>query len=431
MQLEIVSEHKELVGDDAVREFREDGGTIGRSLHNDWILPDPDRYISGKHAAIDYRGGIYYLTDLSSNGVYLNHDNEPIGKGNTRRLFDGDTLHLGDFKIKVALDDNGETLSITDDAGAMVHHDNMARKATMITPMSTGVDLIDEEAITGGDAFERAVFGKPANEPKRPDPNQPDIIDVGQPQDTPEGVFAAFLDGLGIERSDLHADIDLKEVMKQAGEVLREYVKGTEQLLVNRSNLKTNFNLNQTTVLPRNNNPLKLSQNTDDSIKQLLVGKEGGEYLCPKDAVREISLDLMVHQDAFIEAMSAAFADFADRFDPAELTHSFDQTMGKKPKLKLLGEQKYWQLYTELYPILTETGGGRFPHMLAEEFVKAYERYVADANRPNVDKTQRWEPIIKDQGADHAETQVFPDEKVDPEISAELEALPNPEEKSA
>ena len=95
LQLEIVSEHKELVGDDAIREFREGGGTIGRSLHNDWILPDPDRYISGKHAAIDFRGGIYYLTDLSSNGVYINHDNEPVGKGNTRRLFDGDTLHLG------------------------------------------------------------------------------------------------------------------------------------------------------------------------------------------------------------------------------------------------------------------------------------------------------------------------------------------------
>ncbi len=41
-RLEIVSEHREIVGDDAVREFGEDGGTIGRSLQNDWILPDPD-----------------------------------------------------------------------------------------------------------------------------------------------------------------------------------------------------------------------------------------------------------------------------------------------------------------------------------------------------------------------------------------------------
>ncbi len=426
LQLEIISEHKELVGDDAVREFREDGGTIGRSLHNDWILPDPDRYISGKHAAIDFRGGIYYMTDLSSNGVYINHDNEPVGKGNTRRLFNGDTLHLGDFRIRVSLDDDGETLSLPDDPEAL-YHDNMARKATMVTPMSTGVDMIEEDAITGDDDFERALFGTPKKKKAAKQPDDVDVFDVGQPQVTPEGVFNAFLEGLGIERSDLHADIDVKDVLKQAGEVLREYVKGTEQLLVNRANLKTAFNLNQTTVLPRNNNPLKLSQNTDDSIKQLLVGKDGGEYLCPKDAVREISMDLVVHQDAFIEAMSAAFADFSDRFDPQELTLSFDETLGKKPKLKLLGEQKYWQLYTELYPILTETGGGRFPHMLAEEFVKAYERYVADANRPNVDKTQRWAPITKDPTAPEA----LNDEAIDPEISAELEALPDPEEKSA
>ena len=65
LELEIISKHRDLVGDDAVREFHESGGTIGRSLHNDWILPDPDRYISGKHAAVDCRGGIYYLTDLS------------------------------------------------------------------------------------------------------------------------------------------------------------------------------------------------------------------------------------------------------------------------------------------------------------------------------------------------------------------------------
>ncbi len=45
LHLEIISEHREIVGDDAVREFTEDGGTIGRSLQNDWILPDPDKFI--------------------------------------------------------------------------------------------------------------------------------------------------------------------------------------------------------------------------------------------------------------------------------------------------------------------------------------------------------------------------------------------------
>ena len=98
-QLEIISEHRDIVGDDAIRVFREEGGSIGRSLQNDWILPDPDRYISGRHATIDFKGGIYHLVDTSSNGVYVNGDCEPVGKGNVRRLFNGDILRFGDFEI--------------------------------------------------------------------------------------------------------------------------------------------------------------------------------------------------------------------------------------------------------------------------------------------------------------------------------------------
>ena len=104
LRLEIVSDHRDLVGDDAVRVFSDSGGTIGRSLQNDWILPDPDRYISGRHATIDFQGGIYYLLDTSSNGVYVNGDCEPLGKGKSQRLFDGDHLRFGDFEIVVSID---------------------------------------------------------------------------------------------------------------------------------------------------------------------------------------------------------------------------------------------------------------------------------------------------------------------------------------
>ena len=66
LQIEIVSEHQEMLGDDHVRVFREGGGTIGRSLESDWILPDPDRYISSRHATIDFQSGAYYLADIST-----------------------------------------------------------------------------------------------------------------------------------------------------------------------------------------------------------------------------------------------------------------------------------------------------------------------------------------------------------------------------
>ena len=41
LQLEIVSEHKEIVSDDHIRVFGKDGGTIGRSLGKRLDPPGP------------------------------------------------------------------------------------------------------------------------------------------------------------------------------------------------------------------------------------------------------------------------------------------------------------------------------------------------------------------------------------------------------
>ncbi len=158
-QLEIVSEHREIVGDDAVRVFRDKGGTIGRSLQNDWILPDPDRYISGRHATIDFKGGIYYLVDTSANGVYVNGDCEPLGKGNPRRLFDGDVLRFGDFEINVSIDE-GESIAMPLDEPESVVSEHVA---TMVPEevLISGVQLLDEDAMTGDDEFQSALFAGP------------------------------------------------------------------------------------------------------------------------------------------------------------------------------------------------------------------------------------------------------------------------------
>ena len=84
--------------------------------------------------------------------------------------------------------------------------------------------------------------------------------------------------------------------------------------------------------------------------------------------------------------MNSAFIEFSDRFDPVELQEGFDRTMGNK-LFGFMNQMKYWQLYSDLYPIITEKGGGRFPQMFGEEFVRAYERQVAEYQRLDRDGT--------------------------------------------
>ena len=387
LQLEIVSEHKEIVGDDHVRVFREDGGTIGRSLENDWILPDPDRFISGRHATIDYQSGAYYLADVSSNGVYVNDEEQPLGKGNPRRLFDGDRLRMGDFEFVVTLDE-GEGLDMPPPAPMTVVPDHIEQLVDE-DALKSGIQMLDEEEITGGNALHTALFGEVAkNEDAKEAPRMDNQPNPFAPPPSPEEqkmidavhLLDAFMRGLDITRAEIHPSTDPLEVMENAGKVLKEFVDGTTDLLASRTALKSMFRLDQTTVLPRHNNPLKLAENTRDSMMQLLVGKEG-EYLGPVDAVREVCRDLKFHQDAVLEAMIGAYQEFADRFDPDELQQNFDKTLEGKPMFKKMNQLKYWQLYCDLYPVMTQQGSGRFPHQFSEEFVRCYEKQIAEYKR--------------------------------------------------
>jgi predicted component of type VI protein secretion system len=402
LQLEIVGDHKDILGDDCVREFRENGGTIGRSLENDWILPDPNHFISGKHATIDFQAGAYYLADISSNGVFVNDEAKPLGKGNPRRLFDGDRLRMGDFEFEVTLDE-GESLAMPPPEPMTVVPDHVER----LVPeqiLKTGINLLDEEEITGDEEFESALFGASVAK-KEPTKDKGQINKQANPFATPptteetrqvdlENVLDAFMKGLDISRAEIHPSTDPLEVMENAGRVLKEFVDGTSELLSTRGGLKAMFRLEQTTVMSQHNNPLKLAENTRDSMMQLLIGKEG-EYLSPVDAVREVCRDLKLHHGAVLEAMMSAFVEFIGRFNPDALQENFDRTLDRKPLFKGVNQLKYWQLYCDLYPIMTQQNIGTFPHQFAEDFVRAYEKHLTDAERQDRRGENKKKPALE------------------------------------
>ncbi len=75
------------------------GGNIGRSTDNDWVLPDPQRFISAHHARIHFRDGLYILEDTSTNGVYINDDERPVAKRGAHVLQNGDILRFGEYQV--------------------------------------------------------------------------------------------------------------------------------------------------------------------------------------------------------------------------------------------------------------------------------------------------------------------------------------------
>ncbi|MFQ5773091.1 MAG: type VI secretion system-associated FHA domain protein TagH [Kiloniellaceae bacterium] len=77
--------------------------TIGRGVQNDLVLPDPERVISKQQCRVEFVDGRYLLTDTSTNGVYLNAADRPIGRGNSVYLKDGDQLRISHYEILIGV----------------------------------------------------------------------------------------------------------------------------------------------------------------------------------------------------------------------------------------------------------------------------------------------------------------------------------------
>src|SRR3981081_2520735 len=132
LRLTIVSEHATVLGEQATKVFGVHGGTIGRATDNEWILPDPERYLSGKHARVDFRAGSYILVDTSSNGTYVNGAQVPLGKYHDYLLKDGDYVRIGEYELLVSIDKSND---FPPEESAIVAYDGQspsssARKST-------------------------------------------------------------------------------------------------------------------------------------------------------------------------------------------------------------------------------------------------------------------------------------------------------------
>jgi type VI secretion system protein ImpI len=82
------------------------GIDIGRDQHLDWTLPDPDRFISGKHCEVRYRDGAYWLHDVSSNGTFINGSDRRMSE--PHRLRTGDRIEIGKYIVRASIDGEDE-----------------------------------------------------------------------------------------------------------------------------------------------------------------------------------------------------------------------------------------------------------------------------------------------------------------------------------
>jgi type VI secretion system protein len=133
--------------------FDEQGGTIGRREDNDWVLPDQERFISSRHALISFDEGQFFITDVSSNGVFLNQADTPLGSDIRAPLQQGDTLTIGEYEIGVSLHEQAlssadSSFDSLDDPFARLLDENAGMRLEQnLPPFETALDTAESESV--------------------------------------------------------------------------------------------------------------------------------------------------------------------------------------------------------------------------------------------------------------------------------------------
>jgi type VI secretion system protein len=460
LRLEIISRHRQGLGERGSMEFGQAGGTIGRSLESDWVLPDGQRYLSSRHASIDYRSGSYYIVDTSTNGVFVNDAEQPVGRGNPQRLFTGDRIRIGEFEMSVEIAE-------VDDTNAQLtgkHVDPVSRAQRVPPPDPTRADLVAPHEITAVGiemmlsdeaeigAIQRLTKANAANLRLEPDPPPPQheaataqrpaphaepaaapsppqarrveppavsaaarVLPATPPQPpkqtqpppraasppapapargastapaqrpapavpnlplagAPGSPLEAFFRGAGLPTLKVD-EKQAEQVLHRLGQLMREVVLGISDNLHLRAEQKNALRVPTTTIQPQNNNPLKFSASVEETLHNLLF-RDSGEYLSAVDAVRETFGDIKHHQQHLLAALRKGIVDYVGRLDPDEL----ESKVGSGRVGALLNatnKLKYWDIYKDLYQVVTHHQPGQFPQQFLEELARAYEHEVA------------------------------------------------------
>ncbi|HSY95560.1 MAG TPA: type VI secretion system-associated FHA domain protein TagH, partial [Steroidobacteraceae bacterium] len=408
LRFRVVSEHAIHLGEQSTKVFGVHGGSIGRATDNEWILPDPERYLSGKHARVDFRAGTYVLVDTSSNGTYINGAQVPLGKYHDYLLKDGDYVRLGEYELLVSIDKSNDfppeesaivaydgkapssavSKSTANDLGADLDLSQLLEPSDLLTGDS-GVRPRDAygQALPGGDEppmqtraeLEADAAGTPWHMMTRPLKVEGAKAEglPAPPVRTPnpvlfEGDFdvglTAFCRGAGIDP--LNISIEVRAAALQlAGQLLREAVLGLMDLNQGRNEFRNRFRI----PAPANDgpeSPLNFSRGVDEALVRLLTttSTRAGSV----EAIRQNFRELKAQNTATLSATRAAFEEFLGRVDPKELEERFE----RGTKRGVFGSQnkaKFWDLYAEMFAGLVQRPADGFPHLFTETFAKAFE----------------------------------------------------------
>jgi len=382
LKLTIIDDQRSPPGRGGSIVFGVSGGGIGRAHDNDWVLPDPQRYLSAHHARVQFRDGAYYLHDISTNGVFVNDGTVAIGRRAPYPLRDGDRLRMGDYQLSVGIDpERGEapeassifsinsdpldanSLVARGDIGVELNVRDLLRPPALPDEPVGAADAVVLPTLTDDAGLLVIDTGQHAPLPELRVPamarREPRLAE--RSADNAAGI-EAFCRGAGIDLKQLPADGGAR-MLQLAGVLLREALLGLKGLALAQREIREQVHVEVGKEDPQHIGLTGLP--VDDLLLRLMIGHDRRD-LDGVQWVRDLLASTRRHDLATMRALHSALGEFLARLDPRALAQ-IDSRAGGGPSAN--GDSAG---LAARFRSITEMPAGKFPHLFAEAFARAF-----------------------------------------------------------
>ena len=364
LRLKIVGDNAASAGAHARWTFGVNGGRIGRHDSNDWVLRDTDRYVSGRHAEIEHRGGTWWVRDLSTNGTFINDSDEALGLQRVHQLENGDRIRIGEYDIEVEISGG---------------NDFPANEAPPISEMDLDASFEVKSVLASGrderDSRPRRRPDAAAAPAPQPPPAQTPSGRARDEHDLWPGLVA-LCKGAGIDPRALSPESRI-EALHQAGQLLRETLVGFTELARTRADFASEFGIASGARRRDATSPLAQISALEPLLEMMLAGRGPGDARAV-DEVRGQFARARQHEISVSAALREALAAVFEKLDPDEL----EAQLGRRAKGTATAEMqlRLWNRYRELFRATVQTGDAGLPAIFLAAFARAYESVTSGNN---------------------------------------------------
>jgi type VI secretion system protein ImpI len=367
LRLKIVSENAAAAGENRRWTFGVNGGCIGRAAGNDWVLRDPDRYVSGRHAAIEHRAGSWWLRDTSTNGTFVNDSDEALGPDRPHQLSNGDRFRIGEYEIEVEITGSND---FPPQEAPVVEEPDLDASFEVKSFISTGRREREASAQLRAEpaAPQRAATPAAAPAPAA----SAAAVRAREEQDLWPGLVA-LCKGAGIDPLALPAEVRAT-ALHQAGQLLRETLVGFSELARTRADFASEFGISSGARRRDATGPFVQIAAVEQILEQMLAGRGPGETRAV-DEIRGQFARARTHEIAMAAALRDALAAVFEKLNPEAL----EEQLGRRARGAVGADlqARLWNRYVELFRATVQAGDAGLPAAFVVAFARAYEAIAA------------------------------------------------------